>query len=307
MKVECPNCQSTFNLPDDKVGPDGARVRCGVCKHVFTAELPPSNDFPGFGDSGASPVWPVSGEEEFQPVIDEKRADPYDSLSVSSKDFASIDFGSAPVTSGSSRKKTIMLLAILIALFVVCVGGSAAYLFDFWPFAKKTVSTSVMEEALPPGTQPGAAQTPPQAAAQNFLESIQFSHYEHNPVDNEKIGNMLVISGKLVNNSPGTLGQIKIQADLLGADEKVMDSQVITAGPTLSLVDLKVLPLADLQARLNSIQDIMLHNGRVRPGDEVPFMVVFSKIPEGTKNFSLKIADYLEVATVPASDQPAAK
>ena len=117
---------------------------------------------------------------------------------------------------------------------------------------------------------------------------------------------MLVISGKVVNNSPVTMGQIKIQADLLGADDKVLDSQVITAGPTLSQVDLSVLPQADIEARLTSIQDIMLHNGRVRPGDEVPFMIVFPKIPEGTKNYSLKAVDYLEVATPPAA-QPAAK
>ena len=32
MIVACPNCQSKFNLPDDKIGPDGAKLRCGKCR-----------------------------------------------------------------------------------------------------------------------------------------------------------------------------------------------------------------------------------------------------------------------------------
>ena len=305
MKVECPSCQSTFNLPDEKVGPDGARVRCGVCAHVFTVELPPSDDFPGFGDSGASPVWPVTGEDEFQPVAEEKRADPYDSVSVSSKDFASIDFGATLATEEQrgGRRKTVLLLAILATLFLVCVGGSAAYLFDFWPFAKKAPPASVMEEGPPPTAQPA----PTQAAPVSYLDAIQFGQFENNTVVNEKIGNMLVISGKVTNFSPIPLGQIKIQADLLGADDKVLASQVAIAGPTVSLVDQKVLPQADLEARLNSVTDVLLHNGTVRPGDEVPFMIIFYKIPEGTRNYSLKAADYLELAPPPASAKPAAK
>ncbi len=315
MKVECPNCQSTFNLSDDRIGPDGARVRCGVCKHVFTAELAPTDDFPGFGNSGASPVWPVTGEDEFQPVAEDKRADPYDSLNVSSKDFASIDFGAPSSTSKPSSRKNVLLLAILGTLFIFCVGGSAVYLFDLWPFAKKMAPSSVMVDGVPAEATPEAAQTPPPTSPQasptaehvNYLDSIQFIRYEHDNVANPKIGDMLVISGKLVNSSPATLGQIKVQADLLGADDKVLQSQVITAGPTVPLVDQKLLPQADLEARLNSIQDIMLHNGKVRPGDEVPFMIIFYKIPEGTRNYSLKAADYLEVATVPPAKQPAAK
>jgi len=37
MIVQCPNCKAKYNLPDQKVGPDGAKLRCGKCKHVFHA------------------------------------------------------------------------------------------------------------------------------------------------------------------------------------------------------------------------------------------------------------------------------
>ncbi|WP_428567909.1 MAG: DUF3426 domain-containing protein [Solidesulfovibrio sp. DCME] len=50
MIVQCPNCRSKFNLPDDKVGPDGAKLRCGKCRHVFHVDAPGAPDFGGLTD-----------------------------------------------------------------------------------------------------------------------------------------------------------------------------------------------------------------------------------------------------------------
>jgi predicted Zn finger-like uncharacterized protein len=44
MIVACPNCQSKYNLPEEKIAPTGSKVRCARCKHVFTA-MPPGKDF----------------------------------------------------------------------------------------------------------------------------------------------------------------------------------------------------------------------------------------------------------------------
>ena len=40
MIVTCPNCQTRYNLPDDKIPDGGAKVKCSKCAHVFKAELP---------------------------------------------------------------------------------------------------------------------------------------------------------------------------------------------------------------------------------------------------------------------------
>ena len=39
MEIQCPHCSSRFNLPDKLVKP-GAKLRCSVCKNVFTLETP---------------------------------------------------------------------------------------------------------------------------------------------------------------------------------------------------------------------------------------------------------------------------
>lgn len=40
MIVACPNCQSKYNLPEEKISPKGSKVRCARCKNVFTVSPP---------------------------------------------------------------------------------------------------------------------------------------------------------------------------------------------------------------------------------------------------------------------------
>jgi len=54
MIVTCPNCETSYNLPDEKVPASGARVKCSKCAHVFKVEVPP-----------ASP------EDEFEALLEE--------------------------------------------------------------------------------------------------------------------------------------------------------------------------------------------------------------------------------------------
>ncbi|AMK09906.1 DUF3426 domain-containing protein [Pseudodesulfovibrio indicus] len=42
MIVTCPNCETSYNLPDEKIPAGGAKVKCSKCAHVFKAELPPA-------------------------------------------------------------------------------------------------------------------------------------------------------------------------------------------------------------------------------------------------------------------------
>jgi predicted Zn finger-like uncharacterized protein len=36
MIVQCEKCRSKFRLDDSIIKPDGSKVRCTLCKHVFT-------------------------------------------------------------------------------------------------------------------------------------------------------------------------------------------------------------------------------------------------------------------------------
>ena len=58
MIVTCPNCETSYNLPDEKVPASGAKVKCSKCAHVFKVEVPP-----------ASP------EDEFEALLEEDASD----------------------------------------------------------------------------------------------------------------------------------------------------------------------------------------------------------------------------------------
>lgn len=38
MQIECPNCSARYLVPDDRIGPDGRRVRCARCAHVWRTD-----------------------------------------------------------------------------------------------------------------------------------------------------------------------------------------------------------------------------------------------------------------------------
>lgn len=323
MKVECPNCHTKYNLPDDKVGSEGANVRCSVCRHEFHVEAPAAEDFPGFGESGASPIWPVQAEGEdafeggFESQLDAARKkDPFDDAGVSSSDFASIDFGSKPAKEKgeTSKTKKIILAASLGFALLLGISGAAAYFFEFWPFAKPqpAVQTSapgtegkgeqgasVMENAQGTPGQPKKEQGP------DYSAQLQFESFTNHVVENEKLGKVLVIEGKLVNRSPVPVGEIAIEVTLLDAKETALETKVFMAGPKASFFDLRTMDKEALDSRLNSKQEILLNNSNVKPGEEVPFMVAFQGFPPTVANYSLKLKGFREVQTQP--QQPAPK
>ena len=327
MKVECPNCQTTFKLPDERVGQDGATVRCSVCKHQFHVDAPTPEDFPGFGDTGASPVWPVQGEDEsdvssdFASHLDaQRKKDPYVDADLpggdfASSDFASIEFGKEEKHGSEGLSGKSLMLAILLGVVILAgAGATAAYFMEFWPFAKKA-PTSAMENApqAPPGQagQPDQPKPPKQepaaqAQAPNHIASIAIESHQYYFTENEKVGKLFVIDGKIVNKSPVVVGQVKIEATLLDPSDAPVLTKTITAGPKASTFELKSMSQADMEARLSSVQEILLNNGSVKPGEEIPFMFVFTNPPANLGSFSLKVTDYQELAPQ-AGQQPSDK
>lgn len=57
MEIQCPHCSSRFNLPDKLVKP-GAKLRCSVCKNVFTLETPGKEALAKTAAKGAEAVAP---------------------------------------------------------------------------------------------------------------------------------------------------------------------------------------------------------------------------------------------------------
>ncbi len=69
MIVQCENCGTKYNIEDSKITPEGVKVRCSKCKHIFTAK--PNSDTPAAAPIPASPPTPPTREQEGEDFLQE--------------------------------------------------------------------------------------------------------------------------------------------------------------------------------------------------------------------------------------------
>ncbi len=124
-----------------------------------------------------------------------------------------------------------------------------------------------------------------------FLKEIALADTRHFPVSNEKIGQLTVIEGQLVNKAREPIERIQVEASLLDRDKRVLVSKRQMAGNTVSLFQLQVGSEAELDQALNNNLGLLSNNTNVAPGGKVPFMVIFSNPPREATEYSVKVVD----------------
>ncbi|MBQ9105069.1 MAG: DUF3426 domain-containing protein, partial [Mailhella sp.] len=125
----------------------------------------------------------------------------------------------------------------------------------------------------------------------SLIEKLELRDVRQYQEKNDKLGNLIVIEGKVKNNFGTARELIRLEAELYSEDGKVLASRSQLAGTCLSFSQLKVLDRAELENALNSKPGILASNANVMPGAEVPFMVVFTEIPAGASDFKVRIAE----------------
>lgn len=190
MIVQCPNCQAKFKLPDDKIGPAGAKLRCGKCRNVFHVEPPAPSDADGLTDfdfpDDLAPTPPRAGaaggaDRPGAAMPDDGvpaglfHSESYEGAPASKKrrepePEPEDDFPGGPVKPGFSlddvadlplpgsrpskerRKRMLLLGGVLVVLVAATL--AAVHFLDLWPgkkAAKDAAQTPAVESAAPAG------------------------------------------------------------------------------------------------------------------------------------------------------------
>lgn len=110
-------------------------------------------------------------------------------------------------------------------------------------------------------------------------------------INNEKLGNVSVIEGKVVNGFSEPRELIRLEASLYDKNGKLLISKEQLAGTTVSLFQLQVLGEQELERALTNKIDILANNTNIPPKGEVPFMIVFYNPPDNAAEFGVKIID----------------
>ncbi|MDR2725086.1 MAG: zinc-ribbon domain-containing protein [Candidatus Adiutrix sp.] len=140
---------------------------------------------------------------------------------------------------------------------------------------------------------PAPAQPPPAQAAgpdPRGIEHITFTpkdNLKHFYRKNEKEGELLIITGRVRNSYPEPRSFIRLRGLLLDQNGSTLADRFIYAGNLISEEDLTTLRKEEIMALLNIKGGKNNQNMNIAPGREVPFMVVFDKVPASKDEYRI--------------------
>jgi predicted Zn finger-like uncharacterized protein len=285
MIVQCQNCRTKFNLPEQSLKPEGSWVRCSKCQDVFQV-FPPEPE-PEAEPSPAGEGISLDLEEE-APGREDQAAE-----------LAEFDLGQQPAAGdkgpGKLFKAFFWLLGIALFLALVAVGAVVA--LDRLDAAPEVVESF---RGLP-GAELLLTQPSGQEAGQDKPGEIRMalSNVRGYFRLNDQVGRIFVIQGLVENHHQGVRTAVLVRGRLQDAQGQVVRQAVVYAGPTFTPEELQQLSLNEMQARLGSPRGPDGVNYVVAPEGTVPFMIVFANLPGNLAEFSAEVvgSDPLEPST----------
>lgn len=267
MIVTCPNCETKFNVPDDKYAP-GRKARCSSCGHVFP--------LPELADDAyeREPVVSVQAAGAFDAPAPGDLPEDEALLASRELDDVVLPRGIEPLAP-APRKRTKMLA--LAAAGVVC-------LLILLGYGGYKVFSSFSKPA--PDTTASTKDTAQQEMVKHLaLENVR----QYVVTNNEKAGRMVVVEGKVVNNFTTPKELILLEVTLYDDKGKPVAVRQQYCGIVLSLFQLQILSKQELEDALKNQVEILTNNTNIQPKKEVPFLTIFFSPPENTYEFGVKI------------------
>ncbi|MBO6170945.1 MAG: zinc-ribbon and DUF3426 domain-containing protein [Desulfovibrio sp.] len=171
------------------------------------------------------------------------------------------------------KKFPLVKIAVALLALLACAGGG------WWYFASGETKEKPRSE---------------QETAKN-VELLTMRNVRQYYVDNEKVGKVFVIEGKVVNEFPQPKELMAVEAAIYDRDKKPIAVKKQLCGVQLSLFQLQVLSEKEMESFLNNKVEILTNNTNVPHGGDVPFMVLFYAPPEGVAEFGVRIVDARDV------------
>jgi predicted Zn finger-like uncharacterized protein len=300
MIISCEKCGTKFRLDDDAVKAGGTRVRCSLCRHVFTVypTRPTGVPVPGgrAGDGRAH-----GGDEE--KVASSVRRLPggvddfEDFLSEFDDDFLEDELGGSrrrkspadgrkdsqdffPV-SKAEKKKPSMLWRIFRFFFIIilAIALMAAALFYWDP----VMFREYVEEYIPVKLFESAEEIPDDGVSRLVLSGVS-----GNFVESRITGSLFVVRGEVKNEFPGDRSFIELEGSILDEKEMVVLSRTVYAGNPIPDEELELMSHEEIAAAMNNRDGMDGMNVNVPSGSSIPFAIVFEDLPENVVEFKVE-------------------
>ncbi len=109
-------------------------------------------------------------------------------------------------------------------------------------------------------------------------------------VENSKAGRLFVVTGKVKNDYSKPHSFIRVTGKLYAKAKTPVKIETISCGNVLSDLELASLDIAEIKKRLANRFGYKRSNLKVKPGQTLAFMIVFSDFPNNIEEFTIEIA-----------------
>ena len=178
------------------------------------------------------------------------------------------------------RKKRISM-PVLIGLVAVLLAGAAYFTLPLLksrtiniPFISDLLFETQVEDA-------GNLMITPLGVSGRFVE-------------NAKTGQLFVIAGRVKNDYSHNRRFIKVTGNLFTKGKVAVKTESVFCGNFLSDIELANFDLAAIKKRLMNRYGDKKSNLTIKPGQMIPFMVVFSNLPNNLDEFSVEVAESIQ-------------
>jgi predicted Zn finger-like uncharacterized protein len=306
-KVRCSLCSDVFvayppdePLPDDlEIAPAEAEGGDSTAEEENLSLFPEGVDkVDEEEDLDLSGIFEESGEEdepgevqeeELREVLVEKEAEPTDDLvdhepeelvgddtaiPEASAEDESPETIVSPEEAVPKRKGKSRTLIIVLLLFLGLVGAAIAVLF-------------LAPEVVPENLRPFESDLK-DTGADTGIRRLAFEAVTGGFVHSESAGKLFVIRGKVRNQYPNPRSHILVRGSLLDEKGEVVRSGLAYAGNSFEPEQMKNLSMEDIEHAMENRAGKDGANENVAPDATVPFVIVFSELPENLSEFTVE-------------------
>lgn len=251
MLIDCPKCGTRFRISGDKLRPEGTRLKCSSCGHVFRGSV-----YDAMTEKGET-----RGRQQ----------------APSSRSASGLEGIGEESAQARGKRRKWPWLAVLLLLLAAAIG----YMF----FSGMTARISFLQEPSRTTTT-GLDQ---RSESDGAVKDIALRNVSQYMVQNKHIGSLLVIEGRAVNSSDGPKKGIKLQATVFDKQGQKLRSKEFFCGKSVSLAQLQSFRKKELQTAFSSDLARLSERKRVDKGESLPFMVIFFSPPQEMAEFSLRV------------------
>ncbi len=114
-------------------------------------------------------------------------------------------------------------------------------------------------------------------------------------VTNSSAGTLFVITGRIINKSPIPCSHVKVTGTLITKDKIKVKNKIVFCGNLIPEDKLRTLKMNDINIILARKTGSNNSNVDIAPGRSIPFMIVFSSLPDNLQNFTVNVAGFDQI------------